>query len=156
MLLSEVQQIVNSSKKGTIHTVAWSKTLGNGDAKKDFRNRIQKQVIGYFRVGVTYSNMEKVKIMRGDPTQDVASVLPWGHWLENYTNTIIEHKDKYYLRLTAAFNSNLKIKTKWFLDGEEVTKEQLIEMDALGASQRKENNDIICFSVDINNITDFK
>jgi hypothetical protein len=53
--------------------------------------------------------------------------LPWGHWFE-YTNEkgenvscfprLIEHKDKMYLRLYKAKNTNIRI--AYYLDGERV------------------------------------
>ncbi len=146
MKLEKVMERCDSIKGGTYHSVEWRKTLKNTEVHKEFRNRIVKETIGVYRIGVCYN---KMKCMVGQPTQS----LPWGQWLKDYENYIIINKDKAYLRLTLTMNGN-KPKTKWYLDGVETSKEELIQMNALASSQLKPLESPI-FVVDIENIVSF-
>lgn len=116
-------------KKGTIHSIHWKRTLKKGDALKGFENRITKETIGNFRIGVDYSNMAINK-------DKITGSLPYGFF--EYSNEILYSpaSDTYQLRLTHTMNEHNIPQVKWYLDGKEITKEELIEMKALGSSQR--------------------
>lgn len=140
-------------KSGTIHSIHWKRVLGNGDVLKDFRGRIEKETIGNFRIGIDYSNMAINK-------DKICGSLPYGFF--EYSNEIIysPSTDTYQLRLTQTMNEHMIPKVKWYLDGKEITKEELIEMNALGSRQRnpkpldpKENP---VFNVKLENIIEIK
>ena len=116
-------------RKGTIHSIHWKRTLGNGDVLKDFRGRVEKETIGNFRIGIDYSNMAINK-------DKITGSLPYGFF--EYSNEILysPSTDTYQLRLTQTMNENITPNVKWYLDGKEITKEELIEMNALGSKQR--------------------
>lgn len=142
-------------KHGTIHSVHWSRVLNDTQVLKGFKGgRITKETIGNFRIGVTYENMAINK-------DKVTGSLPYGFF--EYSNEIIYSptSDTYQLRLTLTGREEKNPpKVKWYLDGEEITKEELIAMNALGASQRKskplklEDNPV--FNVKLNDIIDIK
>ncbi|MBR3208907.1 MAG: hypothetical protein IKF82_01430 [Bacilli bacterium] len=127
MLLKEYDEL--NLKRGTIHSIHWKRTLKKGDALKGFEGRITKETVGNFRIGVEYANM---KVNEGK----VVGSLPYGFY--ELRNEIIysPSSDTHQLRLTNTMGSN-KPKVKWYLDGNEITKDELIAMNALGASQRK-------------------
>ena len=118
-------------KHGTMHNIKWSKILEDKDVLKGFKGgRITKETVGVFRIGVTYENMNINK-------DKITGSLPYGYF--EYSNEIIysPSSDTYQLRLTRTGNPNHRTKTRWFLDGKEITKEELIEMNALASKQRE-------------------
>lgn len=52
--------------------------------------------------------------------------LPWGKWVEGLEGLVIEHKGNYYLRVASAYSNNGK--SIYLLNGEEVSKEEVIAM----------------------------
>lgn len=117
-------------KSGTIHSIHWSRPLRDNEVLKGFKGgRIVKETIGNFRIGVEYSNMAINK-------DKITGSLPYGFF--EFENEIIysPSSDTYQLRLTQTMNENMKPKVKWFLDGQEITRDELIEMNALGSTQR--------------------
>lgn len=148
--LEEIKKIIDNNNGGTIHNFEWQRPLKDSEVKKAFRGRIEKSTIGNYRINLSY---QKMKINEGIQTQE----LPWGQWLVGYENSIIEYKNNYYLRLTPTFNCNQKSKVQWYLDNKPITKKELIEMDALGASQVKEKEEEIkCFVVNIQSLVSIK
>lgn len=119
-------------KHGTIHSIHWSRTLSDKEVLKGFKGgRITKETIGNFRIGVSYENMAINKDKK-------TGSLPYGYF--EYSNLLIYSpiSDTYQLRLTLTGREDKNPpKVKWYLDGKEITKEELIEMNALGAAQRK-------------------
>lgn len=136
-------------KSGTIHSVHWKRTLGNGDVLKDFRGRVEKETIGNFRIGVEYSNMAINK-------DKICGSLPYGFF--EYLNEIIysPSTDTYQLRLTNTMNEHMKPKVKWYLDGKEITKEELIEMNALSSQQLKPKQEKPVFNIKLESIIEIK
>lgn len=138
-------------KKGTIHQIHWRRTLSDKDVLKGFKGgRIEKETIGVFRIGVTYANMEVNK-------DKVCGSLPYGYF--ELSNEIIYSptSNTYQLRITKTMNENHKPIVKWYLDGVEITKEELIEMNALGSTQRqsKPSNSLV-YNVKLKDIISIK
>lgn len=140
-------------KKGTIHSIHWKRVLRNNEVLKDFRGRIEKETIGNFRIGIDYSNMAINK-------EKVTGSLPYGFF--EYSNEILysPSTDTYQLRLTHTMNEHNIPVVKWYLDGKEITKDELIEMNALGSALRnpkpfdpKENP---VFNVKLENLINIK
>ena len=128
MLLEEYKTL--NLRCGTIHSIHWKRPLRDDEVLKGFKNgRVMKEIIGNYRIGIDYSNMAINK-------DKITGSLPYGFF--EYSNEIIcsPSTNTYQLRLTQTMNENMKPHTKWYLDGKEITKEELIEMKALGASQR--------------------
>lgn len=142
-------------KHGTIHSIHWSRVLNDRDVLKGFKGgRITKETIGNFRIGVSYENMAINK-------DKITGSLPYGFF--EYSNEIIysPSTDTYQLRLTlTGREEKIKPIVKWYLDGKEITKEELIEMNALGASQRNSKplniNNTPVFNVKLNDIIEIK
>lgn len=138
-------------RKGTIHSIHWKRTLSDSQVLKGFKGgRIEKETIGVFRIGVDYSNMAINK-------DKVTGSLPYGFF--EYSNEILysPSTDTYQLRLTKTMNQYHKPHVQWYLDGNPITKEELIEMNALGSSQREsKSNDNPVFNVKLNDIIEIK
>lgn len=93
---------------------------------KDLGNGIIKESDMVIRLGVAYANM---KINANRET----GPLPWGKWVEGLENLVVEHKGKYYLRITSTNPANPGsgadvIATRYLLNGQEISKEQVIAM----------------------------
>lgn len=140
-------------RPGTIHSIHWKRELSNAEVLKDFRGRVAKETIGNFRIGIDYSNMAINK-------DKITGSLPYGFF--EYSNEIIysPSTDTYQLRLTQTMNEKVKPHTQYYLDGEKITKEELIEMNALGSKERnpKPFNPMErpVFNVKLNNIIEIK
>lgn len=151
MLFEQYKEL--NLKKGTIHSIHWKRKLNNNEVLKDFRDRVEKETIGNFRIGIDYSKMAINK-------DKITGSLPYGFF--EYSNEILysPSTDTYQLRLTQTMNESMAPKVKWYLDGQEITKEELIEMKALGSRQRetkpfdpKENP---VFNIKLKNIIEIK
>lgn len=144
MKIQEYQNL--NLKKGTIHSVHWKRVI---NAKKGFKGRIQKETIGNFRIGVEYANMAINKDI-------ITGSLPYGYFV--FSNEILysPSTDTYQLRLTNTFNPNMKAKATYYLDGVEITKQELIEMDALLSDEIKKKEPNPVFNVKLENIIEIK
>lgn len=148
MLLQEY--LAHGFKSGTIHSIHWIRTLGDREVLKDYRGRIKKETIGNFRIGVTFGNMAINK-------NKIVGSLPYGYF--EFANEIIYSptSNTHQLRLTKTMNKNSKPIVNWYLDNKPITKEELISMNALGSSQRKDNKEeVIVFNVKLNDIVEIK
>lgn len=109
----ENQEILNALanvKKGRYVSIKKVKDLGKGVTK------VSDIVV---RLGVDFANM---KINEGRQTGS----LPWGKWVEGLEGLVIEHKGNYYLRVATTYGNNNTC--AYYLDGKEVTKEQVIAL----------------------------
>lgn len=78
------------------------------------------------RAGVDYDNMKSVMIGRATGEKPVENQgLPWGEW--KIFPHVITHKGSDYLRF-ARLNGPNQAETRFYVDGEEITKEQAMEM----------------------------
>lgn len=80
----KIISIVKNASKGKFISITKQKDLGQG---------VRKETVMVMRIGVNYQNM---KINEG---RTVGS-LPYGHWVDGLENLVIEHKGKYYLRVS--------------------------------------------------------
>lgn len=110
MTNAEILAQMGNVSKGKYVSLKKKKDLGNGVTK------ISDLVI---RLGVDYANM---KVAEG---KEVGG-LPWGKWVEGLEGLVIEHKGNYYLRVASAYSNNGK--SIYLLNGEEVSKEEVIAM----------------------------
>ena len=126
MTNQEILTKLAEAKKGRYINLTKAKDLGQG---------IVKESDMVIRLGVSYANMQ---INENKQTGS----LPWGKWVEGLENLVIEHKGKYYLRITSTDPANPKsgadvIATRYLMNGVEVTKQEvraLIGEEKSGAS----------------------
>lgn len=131
-------------KKGTNCSIEYESEPSA--TRKAFNGRVKKHTKMVCRIGVTYANM---KANEGKET----GPMLWGEFKDN-DNVLIEYKDNLYLRVTKSSLPNAKPKTIYLLDGEEVTKEALIEMGALG--ERKPSEPPLVMNIKLENIINIK
>lgn len=101
MNINQVKQAIEARKKGTFIKVIWSRQC---KLKKAYSNeKITKHCSVTARIGVTYDNIGNVQIKRENgelPAENQG--LPWGTWVDGYFPYLIEHKGKYYVRISLA------------------------------------------------------
>lgn len=114
--------------------------------RKAFAGRVKKCTTMVGRFGVKYANM---KANEGKET----GPMIWGEFKDD-NNFIIEYNGKLYLRVTTSSLPNVKPKTIYLLDGEEITKENLIEMGALG--NRKPTETPLVMNIKLENIINIR
>lgn len=105
-------------------------------------HEIKKVTKGIYRLGIAYKNLASKKDIQTEK-------LPYGQWVDNWVNKLIERDGKYQLRLYMTNNRKHKSHTKWYLDGQEITKQELIEMGAISESN---SNHIEMFNVHLENV----
>ena len=134
--LNKIIDIIDTLKKGAYCTIEYitNKSKKNGPL-------VEKKTTRTFRTGVTYANM-KINANK------VTGPLPWGHWVANYENYLIEHKGKYYLRVTNSFNHTSK--TNWLLNGKEVDGQELVNQRLI--NEKELMDDMIVKVIPIDNI----
>ena len=121
------------------------KYSSNPKPLKEFKNHtITKVTEGVYRLGIAYCNL-KSKI--GVKTEN----LPYGHWESEFKNLLLSHDGNDYLRIYTTNNPKHKSHTTYYLDGEEITKEELIEMGAMSESQSKSKHTEL-FNVKLENV----
>lgn len=122
-ILSTLKQI----KHGRYIKITKSKDLGSGVTK------VSDMLV---RLGVSYSNMEI------NESRQTGS-LPWGNWVAGLENLVIEHKGKYYLRITSTDPKHPEsgadiLSTTYFKNNTIITEEEAIQIlgdKKLSASQ---------------------
>lgn len=116
MTNQEILQKLGEVKKGRYINFTKIKDLGSG---------IIKESDMVIRLGVSYANMAINK------DRETGS-LPWGRWVEGLENLVVEHKGKYYLRITSTDPSHPEsgvdvIATRYYdAQGREVSKEEVV------------------------------
>ncbi len=102
------------------------------------------------RKGINYENMKSVQMKVEHEGKVLTHELPWGEWRKNFEGLIIDHKEKTYLRLYSSPNAT---KSKYILNGIEVTKEQMIASGAVQKSYwNKPASQPDCITVNCANI----
>ena len=117
MTNQEILTKLAEAKKGRYINLTKVKDLGQG---------IVKESDMVIRLGVAYSNM---KINENKQTGQ----LPWGHWVEGLENLVIEHKGKFYLRISSTDPANPEsgadvVATRYLKDGAEITKHDVLTL----------------------------
>lgn len=131
MIIDRLNQKQNGSFFN-VHTVSDIKLTA---AAQRANHHAYKETFMTVRKGINYKNMKAVKnklalkVANGEITQYEADhmehPLAWGTWRKGCEGLVIEHKGQNYIRL---YSSPNKAKSRYFLDGVEVT------LDALKAS----------------------
>ena len=139
------QQKIESLKmvgKGKYVRMAWRSFP---KLKKEFNGRVVKETSGVIRLGIRYSNMEENK---GKEIKPLATNLKW-----YYGNIVLQNTSTNDLnvRVYTSKCKTHKSVVQYYLDNEPITKQELIDIGALNASQSK-SFDGSLFTVKLDNI----
>jgi hypothetical protein len=140
------------ASKGQFVKAAWKSNAKPAAAHKGVL--LEKHTIGVVQAGVNYANLSAVKSGIESGERGEVQELPWGEWRS--FPYIIEHKGVEYIRLYPSNGHNHRPKSVFFVNGEEVTKEEYAKY--LTASEAKKVLDPsdedrpLCFTIKAENI----
>ena len=158
MYTSEIINALNTKQNGQFFKIQYAT-----DAKvsaKHKNHKVVKVTTATARKGITYKNLKTVKarlqakVDNGEMTYDemvnYKPTLSWGAWKSGYEGLILEHKGKDYLRL---YTSPNKSKVRWFVDGVEMTKDEVkatgYVLDSYWNGTAKDRD---CYDIKVENI----
>ena len=148
----EVLKAVDSIKKGSFTRIVYSSEPTLSAAGKKAGVNVTKFTEKTVRIGVKYANMQAVKDTDAARTEPKKEVTPWYHW--EIEDILAKHnnKDAYYLAFSYV-NEGHNTRTQYFLNGVEVTKEELRESGYVIPSYFKEDKDLpVTQRINIDNI----
>jgi hypothetical protein len=135
------------AKKGANLSVVFDRQL---KTRKGVAEKITKVTRIVARGGVDYDNLSVVKEKRENgelPSENAG--LPWGEWVEFPLH--IRHNDVDYARFYPASGIGFKPQVTYFLDGVEVSKEQ-VQTLCLASEFPKRDEEPLCFTVKAHNV----
>jgi hypothetical protein len=149
MIYGLANEIVNSKRKGGFASVTWNKQLKTLNGVSGTVEKVSTTVV---RLGVRYENTKAVKEKYG--TDYKAQPLPWGQWFDKEHRYFIEHKGNMYLRCTAIHSPFVKVKTKYFLNGKEISKAEAEKLCL--KSKFASGTEMSVFTIKLDNIISIK
>lgn len=154
--------------KGSFIKVAWKSNPTPAASYKKDGVILEKQTTGVVRAGINYANLSAVKQGIEDGTRGEVQELPFGQWyIDPLTNKswfpyVITHTPKgsdneqLYIRLYPSEGLNHIPKSIYFVNGEEVTKEDfakyLTPSEANKLLNPSEETRPQCFTIKLDNI----
>lgn len=149
MLIAKLQ----NKNKGQWMICRWTSDLPIKAIYKKQGVVVNKTTTTTVRVGISYQNMKSVQA-KAENGYELKHELNWGVWSTDHPGLLIEHKGNIYLRM---YNSPNKPKSVYFLNGKEISKEDLISKGIVQDSYWKKTNESVdCFTVNITNIEEIK
>lgn len=124
MTEQKVYEALKGYQKGSFIRLGWESQLGSSAAKKAGYD-IRKVTEATGRIGIHYNNIASVKARKEEQSSEEKSYTVWFKHVEGHPE-IIEHlKDasKRYLQIFGASYAYPKV--KYFVNGVEITKEEL-------------------------------
>jgi hypothetical protein len=150
-------KILNS--KGQFIKASWKSNPSPAASFKKEGIILEKRTLAVIQAGVNYSQLSAVKnaIAAGDRNE--VGELPWGSWkvIDGVSQFpyLIEHKGVDYIRLTPSQAGNHIPKSTYYVNGEQVTKEEfsrfLTPSEANKLLNPKEEHPL-CFTIKSDNI----
>ena len=148
MTALELQEKILNLKKGSFQKLQWSKELKLYKKYENEDIKITKLSEGVVRFGIEYDNMKAIQEKRenGELPQDNQGLngLEWTLYPYLLKNP---KTNKEYIRVNTTGN---KIKTRYFLNGEEITKE--VAEQYCTANNFSKGNPVEVFNIGVENI----
>lgn len=152
MELTQIKNAVDNIKGGQYVIEEHQRQIA---LKKGFEHlKVEKYTKSVVRLKCNYQNLNEIKIK--DYTPSATHQSNNMEYIENYKNSILYNTNnkQYYLKCTKSRNPKHKTITKWFLNGVEVAKQTLIELNCLYAKDmQKSSFDSPVFNINIKDIT---
>jgi hypothetical protein len=141
-----IMRVFLAMEAGSFYRLQWER-VAKIRKTSELNGRITKFVDSVVRSGVDYDRMQSTKQGRADGSKPAENAgLPYGQWRQ--FPRVIAHKGNAHLRF--AFAPNHTPKVKFFLDGNEISKDQI--MDDLLASEKQSRDDLTVFNCGLENI----
>lgn len=140
----KANEIVSALKtrKGQHVSVEWSRTL---KTRSGVTHVITKRTTAFVRAGIDYAKMASVKEAVASGEREEVQSLPWGEWTE--FPFIITHKGNDYVRLYPATFANLKPSVQYFLNGKQVSAEEVKPLCLSSEFRDKDDEAPKCFTL---------
>ena len=132
-------------KKGTYIRFEWFTLPSNTRAA--YKGRVKKITKAVVRLGIDYSHIKE------NENKVIGGLVGQQHHLSGFENYIIvnEKTNEEKLRVYLSKNHKHKMVSTYYLDGNETTFDNLVEIGAL--PPKKDNREqILCFDIKVNNI----
>ena len=153
MLLNDVLVKLSNKQKGTFVTITWKGDIENANAHKKGVS-VTKLTTATVRWGVNYSKLAKVIAKEKERTEPKREVAIWYRHKEGAPFVIESLKDnsKTYLQIFPIQRKGY-IKTKYFINGSEVSKKQVQESGYVNDSKFKTSDEeVLIMTVATDNI----
>lgn len=147
--MKDLQKALQNIKKGVFVTEEHKRQI---PLKKGFEHlKVEKLTKSVVRLGCKYANLQEIKIKNVE-TNSLSKNL---EWIKEYENILMinQETNEISIRFTKSRNKNHKAKTKWFLNGIETTKEELIKLGCLYSRDiTPSNNNSPVFNVKVKDL----
>lgn len=147
-------EIINNIKlaKGQFVSASWKSEVKTSAKYKNVM--IEKHTVAVVRAGIDFSNLGSVKKAIAENERSEVGSLPWGEWKQ--FPYIIEHRGKDYIRLYPSLSNNHIPQTKFFVNGIETPKKDVLKYltpsKVKELTENKERPE--CFTIKYENVLD--
>lgn len=150
MTINEIEKAVLNCKKGSNQHIVFRRPM---ETYKKVADKVEKETEMIVRFGINYDNLASTKKGRADGTlpQTNQGFLGAKSWVVGMENYILQSKYKTLLR---CYQSNLfayKV-VKYYLNGKEVKKEDIIDLCTAKEFPKTPSREIPLFDIDINSV----
>lgn len=154
MELNNIINKLNKQHKGTFVHVGWKSNIESAKARKQ-GVEVVKETNAVVRWGIRYDNLKRVKALKAEKMlsgEQHKAVTPWYKHMEN-NSYIIQHLSKpaTYLQLYTV-NNKKNIKSKYYINGVEATKQQVIDSGYVNASEWSPKQECLIMNIPTENI----
>lgn len=155
MELNNIINKLSKQHKGTFVRVGWKSNIESAKARNAGVSVI-KETDATVRWGVRYDNLKRVREIKAEKAaagEQPREVKPWYRHLEQ-NPYIVQHlsdENKTYLQLYTVRNKKL-MKTKYYINGVEMTKQQVIDSGYVNASEWSPKQECLIMNIPTANI----
>lgn len=155
MELNNIINKLSKQHKGTFVRIGWKSNIESAKARNAGVS-VVKETDATVRWGVKYDNLKRVKEIKAEKAaagEQPKEVRPWYKHLEQ-NPYIIQHlldKSKTYLQLYTVHNKK-SMKTKYYINGKEMTKQQVIDSGYVNASEWAPKQECLIMNIPTANI----
>ena len=150
--------------KGNFVKAAWKSNPSPASSYKKEGVLLEKHTVAVVQAGVNYANLSAVKDAIAAGERGEVQELPWGQWWtcpitsKSFFPYVIHHNDEFYLRLYPSQGNNHIPKSIFYVNGEEVSKEEFAKYLTPSESKKllepSKENQPLCFTIKLNNLLD--
>lgn len=147
----KVYEALRGYQKGSFVRVGYESQLGNAAAKQ-MGQVIKKVTEVTGRIGINYKNIASVKARKEQETSSERTYKVWFKHVEGHPELIehLEDASKRYLQIFSTKNSYPKV--KYYLNGEEISKEDLQATNLCTKSDLASSSKTEVYAIPLQNI----
>lgn len=155
MNLVSVIEAIKNYRKGTFVKVGWKSDLANASAKKQ-GIVVEKYSEATVRLGINYNNIKKVQLKKAEQAESGVETKSAIIWFKHSQDVpcLIEHlkdENKKYLQIFTG--PKTKTKVQYFINGQEVTKQEVEDSGyALASKLQGSKEEIVTFNIPVENL----